>query len=83
MLGYLQYFPCTIFFNLPTSSITNTKLVTMVPPVAAADKNLIMRNSQNHGENPAAVPVTTWIITAHTSGPRLPNLKINVYLSKL
>lgn len=46
----------------------------MVPPVAAAEKNLITRNNQNHGENPAAVPVTTWIMTAHTKGLRLPYL---------
>lgn len=43
----------------PISSITRTKLVTIVPPVADADRNRITRKSQNHGENAAAVPVTT------------------------
>lgn len=44
---------------IPINSITRTKLVTMVPPVALAERKRITRNNQNHGENAAAVPVMT------------------------
>lgn len=45
--------------RLPINSITRTKLVTIVPPVALADRKRIARNNQNHGENAAAVPAMT------------------------
>lgn len=55
--------------------MTSTKLVTIVPPVAKAAKNLIMTNSENHGENAAIVPETACKITAPTNGNFRPNLQ--------
>lgn len=68
------FYGTQIVNNVPINSITRTKLVTIVPPVALADRKRITRNNQNHGENAAAVPVMTWIVTAHANGPRRPNL---------
>lgn len=55
--------------------MTNTKLVTIVPPVAKAAKNLIIRNRTNQGDIAAATPVVACNITAHSNGFFLPNLK--------
>lgn len=54
-----------------------TYLVTIVPPVATAVINRNVQNSQNHGANAVAIPDTSWIKTAITSGPRRPYLVEN------
>lgn len=60
---------------LPTNSMTKTKLVIMVPPVAKAAKNLITIKPDNHGENAAPKPAQACNITAKTRGFLLPYLK--------
>lgn len=52
----------------------NSYLVTIVPPVAKAARNRKTQNNQNHGAKAVATPVTNWMITAVTNGPRRPYL---------
>lgn len=65
----------TIIRYKPMSSMVNTKLVIIVPPVAKAVMKRKMRNSQNHGAKPEAQPKTSWMSTAITRGRRRPYLE--------
>lgn len=49
-------------------------LVTIVPPVATANKKRNVQNSQKYGTNAVAMPHNNWAITAKTNGPRRPYL---------
>lgn len=63
---------------LPTNSITKTKLVIMVPPVANAAKNLMIKNPENHGEKAAPKPEQACNITAITKGFLRPYLEADI-----
>lgn len=55
----------------------DTYLVTIVPPVARANKKRNTQNNQNHGTKAAPTPATNCSNTAITNGLRRPYLQYN------